>query len=99
MLKKCKWCGTEFSPVRSQQLYCDRECSRQAKVKWQQEYEAKKREEREKKPKQKPEKKKIGLVEIEREARAAGMSYGKYSAMQELKKERKLHGERKNNRV
>lgn len=79
MIKKCKWCQKKFSTSKLNQEYCGKECAHNGKLKYQREYEAKKKATREKTPK-KPEKKSDGITDITVAARAAGMTYGEYVA-------------------
>lgn len=74
MIKNCKYCGNRFSTHRSNAKYCCERCR----------YEAKKKMDREsyKSPhiQEQPKNKNANLIEINRRAREAGMSYGKYVA-------------------
>ena len=78
-MKACKYCGKKFLSVKSNHVYCCSYCSKQARNKLARE-EGKKEI-----PKPKP-KKKDRITEINEAAKAAGMSYGKYVAMQYAEK-------------
>lgn len=77
MIKKCEICGNEFSTRYSRQKCCSVTCGNEAKKRNAKENARKKAEQAEKKH---------TLEEINRMARAAGMSYGKYVAMQYIER-------------
>lgn len=79
MIKRCKWCQKKFSTTKLNQEYCGKECAHNGKLKYQREYEAKRKATKEKTPK-KPKKKSDGITDIAVAARAAGMTYGEYVA-------------------
>lgn len=74
---KCKNCGREFDPLSKKQKHCSAEC----RV----EYQKKARIARDERRKQKKiavkRKKNQPLSQMNREARACGMTYGKYVAL------------------
>ena len=75
-VKECMWCKKPFMPHHVSQIYCGAECKRHA--------ESQKARERPKKyksykKKEKP-RKRNDLAEIDKAARAAGLSYGQYVA-------------------
>lgn len=78
--KRCLYCNEPYYPNRSDQLYCSRECRKKdytLKQKWKgRKSAAQKRKERSR------EKKNTGLVDIAKQARAAGLTYGQYVADQ-----------------
>lgn len=69
--KKCELCGTEFLTNYAQKRYCSDACRAEAKRTQSLHYKEQK----------KKKKKESSFVEINRKAREAGMSYGKYVAM------------------
>lgn len=79
MIKVCKWCKKKFSTTKLNQDYCGKECAHNGKLKYQREYEAKKKAAKGKTNK-KPKKKSDGITDIAVAARAAGMTYGEYVA-------------------
>lgn len=79
MIKRCKWCKKKFSTMKLNQEYCGKECAHNGKLKYQREYEAKKKASKEKVPK-KTKRKSNDVTDIAVAARAAGMTYGEYVA-------------------
>lgn len=76
--KICKLCGREFITTKKTQVYCDKRCTDKAnKLASCERKKAKAAE------KNKP--KRCTIADINEAARAAGMSYGKYVAMQYAK--------------
>ena len=84
--KRCLYCNELYHPNRSDQLYCSRECRQKdyaLKQKWKgRKSTAQKRKERSRG------KKNTGLVDIAKQARAAGLTYGQYVADQYKRGER-----------
>lgn len=83
IIRKCKYCGKEFTVMKTGgKKYCSKECQKEinkplAAERWRNSYKEKRRREREKKKETIPGKME-SIAEIQRKARAAGMSYGKY---------------------
>lgn len=83
IIRTCKYCGKEFTVMKTGgKKYCSKECQKEinkslASERWYNSYKGKRRREREKKKETTP-KKMESIAEIQRKARAAGMSYGKY---------------------
>ena len=74
---ECKWCGKEFLPSSYKNVFCSKECV----------YLHKKAVEKSR-PKKVKEKKKSNqelIIDVAREAKAHGMSYGQYVAMMYLR--------------
>jgi hypothetical protein len=96
---ECEICGKIFLTNRSTNKTCSKECyyERQKKLKKEQYYrnkEAKKNNEPTK-PKKTKQKRIESLTEVQRKAREAGMTYGKYMEMlfiQQLQEERERNG-------
>ena len=76
---KCPICGKEFKQIRGNQIVCSSECRKKRTRQL-----AKENKKTEKKKRTKTVRK--SLIEIEKEAKEAGMSYGKYVALMEKKK-------------
>ena len=76
--KNCKYCGNEFLTTNKNRIYCSRECSNNEIAK-------KKREKHKQERELLESKKQNNLVKINEAARAAGLSYGKYVALQYAK--------------
>ena len=70
---KCKWCGKEFVPASCKNVFCSKECG----------YLHKKEvdKNRRKKVKEKKKSNQELIIDVAREAKAHGMSYGQYVAM------------------
>ena len=85
---KCKQCGKEFESIYPRQTHCSVECSYQSKLVWQREYHNKKVKPKRKQAvevkKEKKVRKQASLVDMAVAARAAGLSYGQYVAMQNV---------------
>lgn len=88
--KICRWCQKEFwdDSKMNQRRYCSEECSHQASKEKQKAWHAQNRKKpfggyRKSEPKPTQEKgiSSMTMEEVQRAARAAGMSYGKYVAM------------------
>lgn len=81
LVKKCEICGKEFRPVKTSGKYCSKECAKEAnRIK---NIELHKARMRENKGKQKKiEKKPTTIAEVQRAARAEGLTYGQYMAKQ-----------------
>lgn len=76
--KSCKHCGNEFLTTNKNRIYCSDKCSRKENKKIQREKYKQERELLERK-------KQNNLVKTNEAARAAGLSYGKYVALQYAK--------------
>lgn len=90
-IKVCLNCGKEYIPTKGNQKYCSAECKKIV-MKWQQRQAALLYKEKTKKSRLSREK----IDEIAVKARKAGMSYGKYVSLIEMRKEQSKH-ESKNN--
>ena len=77
-IRKCKICGREFIAKRKNQIYCDKSCTAKAGVLATKERRKAKAAAEKSKPKR-------SISDINEEARAAGMTYGQYVAMQYAK--------------
>ena len=73
---ECRVCKKKFKKKSGNQVYCSEECRNKGKGEIM----------RQSRKKWKNRKKKMNLTEIEREAKEAGMSYGRYVAMIEMKR-------------
>lgn len=72
---KCKWCGKEFVPTSNRNVFCSRLCaSKQHSV-----------DDKEKRKRKKPKSNSEMIVDVTKEAKAKGMSYGQYVALQYMK--------------
>jgi hypothetical protein len=95
---ECEICGKIFLTNRSTNKTCGPDCYyiRQKKVKKEQYYRSKEAKKNNELPKQKKKQKRIeSLTEVQRKAREAGMTYGKYMEMlfiQQLQEERERNG-------
>lgn len=76
--RSCKNCGREFTPESGKQKHCCPECRTEYLKKLR--IERDRRRSREKAKKRKKQKTVSAIVQVNREARACGMSYGKYNA-------------------
>lgn len=94
MIKVCGWCKKKFVTDRMNQNYCGPECSAEAKLKYQREYEAKKK--KKEKANKKPKRKVNELTSLAIEARAAGMTYGQYVAQKNMQFTKIQRKEQKN---
>lgn len=83
---KCANCGKEFGSNRTIKKYCSNECYRIKNLEMQKAYQKKIKAKGVKKEK------KLTVAEIAVKAKEAGMSYGQYSAMLALRKEREANG-------
>ena len=85
--KKCVYCDKEFYADRHQTRYCSMKCRRAA-----QEQRNKERDKEQENYIEKTDNKPhtSNLLEINRRAREAGMSYGKYVAMQYIKEHKNV---------
>lgn len=92
MIKKttCAYCGKEFETKSTIKLYCSRKCAvtmhNKMRIRKREENDFQKAIERIKEKKEHPEKKeyKNELARINAEARAHGMTYGKYVALKKI---------------
>lgn len=89
-IKKCEYCGMEFETKSAAKLYCSRKCAvtmhNKKRIRKREENDFQKAIERINKKKNQPEKKeyKNELARINAEARAHGMTYGKYVALKKI---------------
>lgn len=74
--RTCKWCGKKYIPTSEKNVFCSRSCY------YKQHYETKKIE---KQQKANMKSNHELIVDIDREAKAHGMSYGKYVALMHAK--------------
>lgn len=95
---ECEICGKIFLTSRSINKTCGKECyyERQKKIKKEQYYRKKEEKSNNEPPKQRKKQKKVEtLTQVQRKAREAGMTYGKYMEMlyiQKLQEERERNG-------
>lgn len=88
-VKKCIICGSEFQPKKKTQICCKRECSLKRNYQLNREnyrdyykYQmAEKQKSKKKAKKEKPKTNTEKIIEIDRLAKEAGMSYGQYEAL------------------
>lgn len=80
----CKICGKQFTTNTARKTLCSEECKRENRIKNATEHNKKIKEIRENAKKEKEQRETI--VDIAVMARQAGMSYGQYSAMLEMRK-------------
>lgn len=83
MKKICKNCGKEFIPKSKLAECCGEKCKSEWKIKYQRQYYDRVAKERGRKQRESLRKQKNSVSDLatkEAEARAAGMSYGKYMA-------------------
>lgn len=87
---RCAYCGMEFETKSAAKLYCSRKCAvtmhNKKRIRKREENDFQKAIERIKEKKEHPEKKeyKNELARINAEARARGMTYGKYVALKKI---------------
>lgn len=79
-LKNCKFCGKQFLAAKKNHIYCCHNCSLKSRQRRDRELYKE-----EKKEKTRRKKKQNRIAEINEAARAAGMTYGQYVAMQYAK--------------
>lgn len=75
-IRSCEYCGKSYEASGRNQKYCSRTCGRQMRNQQKQAEQAEK---------ERLKANRKGLAGIVAEARAAGMSYGKYQAMWQAK--------------
>lgn len=87
MVTKCEVCGKDFETTKGNKKYCGRECAETAQAQKQREWKFMQKKEgyfRDKTERVKAEQRKVNaqrIVEIDKQARKLGMSYGRYVAM------------------
>jgi hypothetical protein len=84
--RDCKICGKEFVTTHNRTLCCSDKCSSVSK------YRNNLLRKSKKDAMRKADKKRAELATINARAKEAGMSYGQYVAMMELRKEREANG-------
>lgn len=70
----CKWCGKEFVPTSCKNIFCCKQCHQ----KWKNDVSHKKKKQ---KPKEKKKSNHELIVDVDKEAKANGMTYGQWVAL------------------
>ena len=85
----CKICGKQFTANTVRKMLCSEECKRENRIRKATEYNKKIKEIKENAKKEKEQRETI--VDIAVEAKKAGMTYGQYTAMLIMQKEREAN--------